>query len=276
MEIDTRKLQLALLETMKGFHKACIENNITYYMVGGTFLGAIRHNGFIPWDDDMDIGLPRADYERLCRIAGEILPPNLALRFYKTTENSPFHFVKLVNTNTTLVEKNYKNYVEGIYIDVFPLDGIERFDIFAKTRAKTIRFLHALIMNHYYTGGSKPGLKNLFMKMAKKMNMKPIHYLMDQLMKKDKNPAPNYYCNFLGAYKDREVIEREVFGKPVLYRFEDTDLFGPEIADAFLTKIYGDYMTLPPKEKRVNRHDYYYVNLDLPFSVYSEELTKSM
>ena len=210
--------------------------------------------------------------EKLCRIAGEILPSNLALRFYKTTENSPFHFVKLVNTKTTLVEKNYKNYVEGIYIDVFPLDGIERFDFFAKTRARAIRFLHALIMNHYYTGGSKPGFKKLFQIIAQKMNMKPIHHLLDRLMKKDKNPAPNYYCNFLGAYKNREVIKREVFGKPLLYRFEEAEFFGPEKADDFLTGIYGDYMTPPPEENRVNKHDYYYVNLDLPFSAYSEGL----
>ena len=111
MEIETRDLQLALLNMMKSFHEVCQENNITYYMLGGTCLGAIRHSGFIPWDDDMDVGIPRKDYEKLCRIAKDILPSNLALRYYTNTANSPFHFVKLINTNTTLIENNYRNYV---------------------------------------------------------------------------------------------------------------------------------------------------------------------
>lgn len=265
MEIETRDLQLALLNMMKSFHEVCQENNITYYMLGGTCLGAIRHSGFIPWDDDMDVGIPRKDYEKLCRIAKDILPSNLALRYYTNTANSPFHFVKLINTNTTLIENNYRNYVEGIYIDVFPLDGMENIGLFQKIRARAIRVLHAIIMNHYYTGEPKPGLKNAFTIFAKALSMKMIHNILEKMMVQDKRPDPRYYCNFLGAWKDREIIKREVFGKPTLYTFEDTEFYGPENADAYLTSLYHDYMTPPPVEKRVCRHDYYYVDLNMPF-----------
>ena len=72
----------------------------------------------------------------------------------------------------------------------------------------------------------------------------------------------------MGAWKDREIINRNVFGKPTLYAFEDTEFYGPENADAYLTSLYHDYMTLPPAEKQVPRHDYHYVNLNLPFSDY--------
>ena len=269
MEIEAKEIQVVLLEMMKGFHKACSENGINYYMLGGTCLGAIRHSGFIPWDDDIDVGLPRKDYEKFCRIAGDILPSNLVLRYYKNTNNSPFHFVKLINKDTTLIEKNYKDYLEGVYIDVFPLDGLEKFSFPQKIRAKTIRFLHVLIMDFYFTG-TKSGLKNLLLKVSKKMNMIKIHSKIDKLMTKDKSDQPEYYCNFLGAWKDREIIKRDVFGNPTLYSFEDSEFYGPENADAYLRSLYNDYMVLPPVEKQVSRHDYYFVDLDLPFTKYGE------
>ena len=224
MDVETRELQLALLEMMKDFHKICCENNISYYMLGGTCLGAIRHSGFIPWDDDMDIGIPREDYDKLCRIANEILPSNLALRYYRNTEGSPFHFVKLINQETTLVEKNYKDYVEGIYIDVFPLDKIKKFGLVQKVRAKYIRLLHVLIMDHYYTGSKKSGIKNVVLKISKKLNIDRVHDKMEKLMTKETNIENGLYCNYLGAWKDREIIDSSVFGKPVLYKFEDVEL----------------------------------------------------
>ena len=267
MEIESRELQLELLKMMKSFHKVCAENDLTYYMLGGTCLGAVRHSGFIPWDDDIDIGLPRKDYDKLCEIAADVLPENLVLRYYKNTDNSPFHFVKLINKDTTLIEKNYKDYLEGIYIDVFPLDGLEKFGFFQKIRAKRIRFLHVLIMDHYFTG-TKAGLKNLLLKISKKVSMQKTHVHIERLMTRCSSVEPQYYCNYLGAWKDREIINRNVFGKPTLYAFEDTEFYGPENADAYLTSLYHDYMTLPPAEKQVPRHDYHYVNLNLPFSDY--------
>lgn len=268
MEITNRSLQNALLDMMKEFHSICEENELTYYVLGGTCLGAVRHAGFIPWDDDMDIGIPRDDYDRLCEIAESVLPEHLALRYYKTTNKSPFHFVKLVNCNTTLVEKNYKEYVEGIYIDVFPLDTIESFCFVNKMRSKAIRFLHAIIRNHYYTGEAKKGIKNVFQKISKRVSVLKVHHLLERLMTKENNNSHNYYCNYLGAWKDREILEKAVFGKPTLYQFEDTMLFGPENADAYLTSLYDDYMTLPPEDKRRCRHDYYFVDLNMPFKDY--------
>lgn len=273
MEIETRDLQLALLEMMKSFHQACVEHNLHYYMLGGTCLGAIRHSGFIPWDDDMDVGMPRKDYDLFCKMASSILPQNLVLRYYQNTKESPFHFVKLVNARTTLIEKNYQNYIEGIYIDVFPLDEIERFGFFAKMRAKRIRFNHALIMNHYYTGPAKKGLKNVFLHFSKLVSMKRVHKSLERLMTKEKGKETVYLCNYLGAWKDREIIPKEVFGTPTLYDFEDAQFFGPEDIDKYLTSLYSDYMTPPPVDKRICRHDYFYVDLCMPFSDYQIDTT---
>ena len=117
---------------------------------------------------------------------------------------------------------------------------------------------------------TKSGLKNLLLKFSKKMNMIKIHSKLEKLMTKDKSDRPEYYCNFLGAWKDREIIKRDVFGKPTLYSFEDSEFYGPENADAYLRSLYNDYMVLPPVEKQVSRHDYYFVDLDLPFTKYGE------
>lgn len=274
MEIETRDLQLALLEMMKSFHQACVEHNLHYYMLGGTCLGAIRHSGFIPWDDDMDVGMPRKDYDTFCEMASSILPSNLVLRYYQNTKESPFHFVKLVNAQTTLIEKNYQNYVEGIYIDVFPLDGIDKYGFFEKIRAKQIRLNHAFVMNHYYTGPGKKGLKNVFLHFSKLVNMQRVHQSLERLMTKKKEKETVYLCNYLGAWKDREIIPNEVFGTPTLYNFEDTRFFGPEDTKKYLTSLYSDYMTPPPAEKRICRHDYYFVDLCMPFSDYQANAAK--
>jgi len=269
MQVENRSLQLELLKMMKEFHRVCEENGLTYYMLGGTALGAVRHQGFIPWDDDMDVGMPRKDYDRLYELSKQILPSNLELRFYKNTEKSPFHFMKLINKNTTLVERVYKNYVEGIYIDVFPLDGMKKYGFFNKVRGELIYLLHATIMNHFYTKERRCFLKKTFEFFAKKLNHIFLHDLLERLMTMEKKENyPNYLCNFLGAWRDREFIPVGVFSNPVLYKFEDASFFGPKEADLYLTSLYGDYMRLPPEKDRICKHDYYYVNLNLPYKEY--------
>lgn len=268
MEVDTRTLQLELLKIMKAYHVACRENRLTYYMLGGTCLGAIRHKGFIPWDDDMDVGMPREDYDRFCQIAKDILPNNLELRFYKTTEESPFHFAKLINRNTTLIEPKYHDYVEGIYIDLFPLDNMTEYNLINKLRCNRIWFKHACVMNHCSTENKSGFIRKAFLRYSKMLDLEKLHETLETLMVRESEKKTKYFCNFLGAWKEREFIPVEVFGNPKLYEFEDSEFFGPENADAYLASLYGDYMKLPPKEKQVCRHDYYYVNLSLPYYEY--------
>ena len=270
MELNTRELQLELLKIIKDFHKICSDNGFAYFMLGGTCLGAVRHKGFIPWDDDMDVGMPREDYNRFCNMANELLPENLELRYYQTSEDSPFHYAKLINRDTTLVEKKYHDYIEGIYIDLFPLDNMTKYSLANKIRFKRILFTHACIMNHCSTEKKSGTIKKMFMAYSKRRNLMKLHRSLEKLMLKENDKTGAFLCNFLGSWKEREFTPVEVFGSPTLYSFEDTSLCGPADADAYLTALYGDYMKLPPIEKQVCRHDYYYVNLGLPYKDYKK------
>lgn len=115
MQIETKELQGKLLSMLKQFHEVCVNNNLVYYMAAGTLLGAVRHKGFIPWDDDADVVMPREDYSSFKQIASRILPENLEIKFYENEQSSPMHYMKLIDKNTTLIENKYRNYYEGVY-----------------------------------------------------------------------------------------------------------------------------------------------------------------
>lgn len=268
MDIDNRSLQMELLKIMKEYHRLCQEFSLRYYMLGGTCLGAIRHQGFIPWDDDMDVGMPRKDYERFCELANKELPDDLEIRFYKTVDNSPFHFAKLINKKTTLIEPKYHDYIEGIYIDVFPLDNMSEYTLSNKLRCQQIWFKHACIMNHCSTESKKGVVRQVFQRYSKIKKLDKLHASLERLMIKENDKEAKYLCNYLGAWKEREIIPVEIFGKGTLYKFEDAFFYGPNNADYYLHSLYGDYMRLPPKEKQVCRHDYYYVSLEKPYREY--------
>ncbi len=270
MELQTEVLQNELLKMAKDLHDVCVNNSIRYYVIEGTALGACRHSGFIPWDDDIDIGMPREDYDKFCDIAAQILPDYLELRYYKTNEKSPFHFIKLVNNKTTLIEKKYRNYVEGIYIDIFPLDYLGEMNLARKVRCKLIWRLHTNIIFNCSTESAreKKLIRKIDFLLSKKMNLIRLHKKLERLMTKEKGDEACYLCNYLGAYNWIDIIPISYYGEPKLYDFEDIQLYGPAQIEKYLTHLYGNYLELPPVEKRINKHDYYYVDLSTPFDEY--------
>ena len=259
-----------LLVMAKDFHQICVENNLKYYMLGGTMLGAVRHKGFIPWDDDMDFGMPREDYDRFISISQRVLPKHYELRFYKNVANSPMHYAKFIDNRTTLVEAAYTTYVEGLYIDIFPLDGAGNGSGFDKIRAKRILWKQILIMNHCTTR-EKTGIRKLLKKYAQMRNLDRLHASIEKLMTTKKISESSLIANYLGAWAEKEIMPKEVMGAPKLYRFEDAEFYGSDNADAYLTSLYGDYMKLPPKDKQVFKHNYHYLNYDLPYREYRSQ-----
>ena len=121
---DIRTLQQHLLEILKTIDKVCREHNLRYCLAAGTMLGAVRHKGFIPWDDDVDIIMPRIDYDILIQHCQEWMPAPYEIMCAENKSDYPFGFAKAVNSNTTLVEREHHALVDGIYIDIFPLDNI--------------------------------------------------------------------------------------------------------------------------------------------------------
>lgn len=270
---SVEQLHARLLEMAKAFHKVCVENGFHYYMLGGTMLGAIRHQGFIPWDDDMDFGMLREEYDRFINTAEHLLPPEYELRFYQNTDNSPMHYIKLIDKRTTLIEKNYKNYVEGLYIDVFPLDGAGNGSVIDLLRMKRIRALFVLIMSHCSTQ-EKHGLGKIVKSYAQWRDLDRLHIALENLMTKKRLTESSLIANYLGAWAEKEMMNKDIFGVPKKYQFEDTEFYGVDNPKEYLHSLYGDFMELPPEEKRVLKHNYYYLNFDLPYRTWLDDKKK--
>ncbi len=258
-----------LVDMLRWFHNFCVENHLCYYVIGGTMLGAARHQGFIPWDDDIDIGMPREDYGRLA----ELMQKDHNKRYILETPLSDskdffYPMSKLYDTETTLVENTRYKIKRGIYLDIFPLDGMgqteeEARSFFADIKKRRL-FLLALT-----TGIRKErkGYKNAAILL--------LHVIPDCILRKKKLlydleyrcAAKNYdECNLVGVlmgnWMEREIMPKSYFGTPTEYQFETLTVFGVEKYDEYLTALYGDWRQLPPEDKRKSHHDFLYVDLE--------------
>ena len=268
-DTGVKELQGKLIEMMTAFHDYCVNNNIDYYMLGGTALGAYRHKGFIPWDDDIDLGIPREQYEKLLRDADR-LPDGLELKTYHNTPNFPYNFAKLIDKNTTLIEEYYPKNVIGVFIDIFPLDGINENSLIEKMKEKQIYFWNCTLRSHYHTKPKDRLIKKIFQLFSGAMNPDYIHSKLDRLLKRDPFENSAVVANYLGAWWTREIMGKEVFDKPKLYSFESYQYYGPGNIKEYLRLLYGDYMKLPPEEERVFKHGVSYISFDEPYNEYKK------
>lgn len=268
--IQLTPLQLVLLDELKWFDGFCTDHGLTYYAIGGTLLGAMRHNGFIPWDDDIDLGMPRVDYDKLEEYSG-IDGQYMIETCHSKRKDFCYPFSKLYDTRTTLVEHKRVNISRGVFIDIFPIDGIG--DTLEESY-KNFRSISRLY--HFYlsiVAGVRKGRsfqKNLAVFLSR---MIPFSFNLQGKVRKALNakcsfrvnqPA-RYGGNLLGAYGKNEIVEMALFGVPQRHQFEDTMINCPADADGYLSRIYHDWHSLPPIEKRISHHDFVSIDLDRPF-----------
>lgn len=262
-------LQKQLLDMLKWFDMFCRDNNLQYYSVGGTLLGAVRHSGFIPWDDDVDVAMPRKDYERLAELMGNMVFNGHYLLETNKSLNVDFcyPYYKLYDINTTLIENYRKPLVRGIFLDIFPLDGV------GKDKEKGLSWYAKI--NHKYSfyltrvAARREGrsfYKNLAVTTSQLIptfiiNNTKIRMSLDDMCKKYPFSFDSWGGNLLGNWGEREIVPLKIFGKPTEYLFEDMKLYGVEDYDAYLSHIYGNWRKLPPKDKQVSHHDF--IKLDL-------------
>ena len=239
--------QTVLLELLIEFDRICRKHNIPYILFGGTALGAVRHKGFIPWDDDIDVSMLREDYERFLKTK------ELNERYYlqaELTDHWPMAYSKLRKNNTTCLEKYHpkdKKMHQGIYIDIFPCDNASdnKFIRRAQFLSSRVVLAKTLCKRGYETNSIA---KKLFMNLCRLLPMKPFYNFA--MRKKENNSE--YVQTFLSCtskYK-KGIYHRRLFSEMVEMDFETRKFLVSAHYDELLTTLYGDYMTLPAEEER--------------------------
>lgn len=255
-------LQKTLLETLKEFHDFCEKHNLQYFLIGGSLLGAVRHKGFIPWDDDIDVVMPREDFNQLLQLSSQLKYP-LLLRGPKLQKDHRYNLTKLTNESLFIEEDAYKPITIGAWIDIFPLDYtfnskyLQTLHFFIRRRIATLTPLKYDVMDIEKLSPLKRPIACLMKYVSKKTSRKTIEYLLDLSYKIPNNmlKKPTYLANLGGAWGVKEVAPIKVFLSRKLYKFETYYFWGPEDADYWLTRVYGDYMKLPPENKRQSHHN---------------------
>lgn len=263
------------LDILKEFIKVCDKLNLTYYCIGGTALGSVRHKGFIPWDDDIDVAMPRADFDNFLKNGSKYLPDNLQIIDPKKSRHTLWYFAKIRNSNTTFVEEPIKDLDtnHGAYIDIFPIDAFPSSDKEREKIVKEYLTLHEIRMHEMYNRpyGDKTLrgiIRTIYYKVKKFQNRKYDlkNKILDNVSNGDWERA-TYVGTLFGMYGGREIVKKELFGSGKKVKFEDIEVIVPEKIDEYLTHMYGDYMKFPPKEKRVLPHAYF-VDLNTPYIKY--------
>lgn len=266
---ESKALKAKLLEMMKWFHHFCEENGLIYYALGGTMLGAVRHGGFIPWDDDIDVGMPRSDYEKLQTLLKTQKNSRYILESpYSENKDFTYPICKLYDTSTTLIEKRKKLIKRGVFIDIFPLDGLGNSKEECEKNFAPVKHKYDLILLKVTAlRKGRSFIKNMMVLLFKLIpsflfdDKKKIKEL-DLLCQKYDFNSCKWGGNLLGAWRLKEVMPVEILGKPKKYRFEDIEIYGAEDYNAYLTYLYGDWRKLPPKEKQVTHHDFVFLDTE--------------
>lgn len=258
-----RKLQLTELEILCELDRVCRKHNLTYYIVGGTLIGAVRHSGFIPWDDDIDVSMPRKDFDKLCKIAKEEFSSEYFLQTHKTDKKCYFFYAKLRKNGTYFGEDKFEHthLHKGIFMDIFPLDyipdnkalqklffrGFSCLTGFICSKEKTSEFLYKnmslpFIVTFRLLQCILPkflllGLRALLAKLSNGLSRK---HLLASL------------SGFHGY--PMEIAPADWWGDGCDIEFEGVTVKAPKEYHTLLTHMFGDYMQLPPEEERINHN----------------------
>lgn len=272
MKKDYKKmLQAKMLEMIKYIDKICRTNNIEYYLLYGSALGAVRHEGFIPWDDDFDIGMTYENYKRFIDVCDNCLDKEkYFLQSMDSDPNYYLSFIKLRDITTTLVEisNKDKNIVYGVYIDIFPIVGVPN----GKLRRKMLEINRAFALSANINVINNKFLFLVFkiiLKIVGKKNV--LRYCTKNCVKYSCNDYEDWCSIFDGDSFETNLTTKTIMGKPKLVPFEDVKLFIPEKYDEYLKHIYGNYMEIPSKEQiKQKEHTPYAIDLNHSYKEYLE------
>ena len=262
---ELSSLQQQDLEILKIFREICDKHNLMYFVVAGSMLGAMRHHGFIPWDDDIDVAMPRPDYDKFLEIAPNELDANYTIESPRDRRH-----VTIVSTITSkkggfTLNNAQKVLHTGAWIDIMMIDGVPDPGI-----RRTIHWYHYMVLRALYQishfeevvdqNRERPMYEKAIIKFAKvtklqkRLNPVKINSKIERLMRSIPYESSNYVATYCGIYRKNEIVPKSWYGKGVKYKFEDTEVYGLSDADRYLTQLYGDYMT-PPKDISTSKHN---------------------
>ncbi|MGI6200185.1 MAG: LicD family protein [Christensenellales bacterium] len=252
MNLTLDQMKEIELEILTAVDRLCREEGIAYYLAFGTLLGAVRHGGFIPWDDDVDILMPREDYDRFIQVASK-LPGHLHFKYCGNTHPYIYDFGKVEDGRTLLIEDTYRylGIDSGVYIDIFPLDGCPRTGLGRRVHLYHVRFWQELL-SMYFADPDKPrsAWKRPIVRFVKRwLSQDRIYAHIEKICRK----FPIDRSKFVGYHEGRlnELMPRDTFGAPRDMRFEGRDFLAPEQPEAYLARVYGHWRQLPPEDQRV-------------------------
>lgn len=265
---ELQKIQLSML---KDFDAVCQKHRISYQLFSGTALGAVRHKGFIPWDDDIDVVMLREDYERFFNSASKELDSNKYYVQREFSEHWPMFFSKLRLNGTTYIEKYHSHDArihQGIYIDIFPCDNLSDSRLMQKLQyiASKIVIAKSLYARGYETNST---VKKCFMQFCRILPTEPFKRLC---IRRNDSSSLKVHTFFGGGKKfERSIYLREWFEQSVKMRFEDSEFPVSAHYDEMLRVMYGDYMVMPTLEQRVCKRHAAIVDINKPYTFHLEE-----
>ncbi len=265
-------LQQKEFEILCEFIKVCEKLSLTYYLVCGSALGAAKYKGFIPWDDDIDVAMPRNDYNIFIKEAQVLLPENLFVQNSETDKNFPKMYTKLRNSETTFIEKTVAkiHMNHGIFIDVFPLDGYPNKNFERKKLEFFKRYYESLYLSVTdFPRSSKTKLiHGIFGAFRLNKNMEKITRKYTKLVSKYQTSHSLIWCNHGNWQGKLEYAPVQQYGKGTEACFEGVNVMIPEKYDEYLTQKYGNWKADLPEEQKKGHHTYLVCDTEKPFSSY--------
>lgn len=267
MSGDLTELQQCELVILLEVDRVCKENNIKYFLSSGTLLGAVRHKGFIPWDDDVDIMMSLVEYRKFIKIAPKALNKNYFLQCCDTDLwYQPFSKVRM--NSTTAIEKSYEgiHFNQGVWIDIFPLVGVKNDPKWIDKRNKAVDGRNLLLQDCFFEKTDNLSLKLKFIKSLPLRLRRLIVKAMDRYIYKDLNKYE--YCGMIWGFKIAAKFKSCIFEESTDVEFEGHMLPAPKRWDEYLSETYGDYMTPPPEDKRDSGHCIAVLDLNKSYTEY--------
>ncbi len=260
--ITLQEMQCYVSNILRRFDEFCNEKELTYYVGYGTLLGAIRHNGFIPWDDDIDIMMPRDDYDKLLKYSFIDDEKRYEIVSSKNRRGWPYPFAKCVDNNTELIEQQFNSGTIGVYIDLFPLDGLPSGNIRRKIHMMYLYFWHYMLITlqkRELKGSSKlkTAVKYAVYPIAKLIGIERMVSHIEKIGRKYSLLDADFVASqMICVYGGKECVKRDFYKHRERHAFQDFTVWIPSGYDGILKSLYHDYMKLPPEDRRITHHIY--------------------